>query len=90
MLKVEYGQSGLQVKASWGSGDHLNVTLSVPGNGKVQITLSDMSGRVITSQQKFLQAGQYSMALAAGNAKPGVYVVTVNDEREKKVIKVLK
>jgi hypothetical protein len=90
VLKVDNRKSGLQVRALAGSDNQVNVIVSVPRNGKVQITLSDMSGKLIVSRQNAFQAGEHAINLPTGNAGPGVYIITVNDGTEKKVIKFLK
>jgi hypothetical protein len=71
--------------------DVLSLGLNLPERGQVQIAISDMTGRKISSRLADVPAGFSTMAVKeTGNLTKGFYTITIEYKEQKKVMRVMK
>jgi hypothetical protein len=69
----------------------LTLNLNLPEQGRMVISISDMTGRKISSRMVDVPAGFSTMAVTeTGNLKNGVYTITTDYKGRKKVMQIVK
>jgi hypothetical protein len=61
--------------------DELNLSLSSDMNGRIPVSVIDMSGRCVMAMFRTMSGGNNRFTLPAGSLEPGVYLLHVGNER---------
>jgi Golgi nucleoside diphosphatase len=68
---------------------HVVVTLNEAMQGTVHISLTDISGRLVTSETKFITKGQRTLYLDLHQIPKGVYLIRLANDRSSKTEKLI-
>jgi hypothetical protein len=68
----------------------LNISYTGTAAGKLQITITDEYGRAVLKETKTATAGRNNLQLNITKLKPGNYIITINDDKEKWSDKLIK
>lgn len=69
---------------------HTTVSFFIPRSGNVNLVVTDLTGRVIkVLENSILKSGRHDYQLDASQATPGIYLLTMNYERQQLVKKMI-
>ncbi len=78
--KTPVSTLSLAMQPTWVSST-ANIQVSAPGGEPVQLRITDMQGKALQTQMLRGNGGSQQVLLQAGMYRPGVYLVTLSDER---------